>query len=132
MKSYLIHLKNKYPGAHINYSENGIDVFTDEGHAISMVKNGAGQFVCRSEEMGCYDKFDLAPIPKESRVFKEVDGKIALDEKSAERIKARSEFMCDKGIKVLSCHDLKQKGYEFDDKQRVYKKPESKSSNAQA
>lgn len=123
MLSYLVHFKNKYPGAQVFSSESAIDVFKDGEHLVAMRKNGAGQWVCESEKLGASDKFCLAPIPKDSRVYKVVDGKVSLSEEHAERKELGKQFLCEKGIKVLSCKELESKGYEFDQKQKVSKKP---------
>lgn len=120
MKSLIVHYKNKYPGAKVIASEDALDVHLKDGsHAVAMRKNGAGQLVCVSEELGCSDRHDLAPIPKDSRVHKVIDGKIGRDEKAEEREKSREQFLCKAGLKVRSCEELKAEGFEFDEKQRL-------------
>lgn len=122
LKSLVVHYKNKYPGADVSAYDDGLDVFQGGEHKVAIRKSGAGQFVCVSEEMGCSDRHDLSPIPKDARVHKvDEKGRIALDEKSEERKKMRSDFI--HGGKVLSCDELKAKGWEFDRDQRVIRKP---------
>lgn len=122
MKSYALHYKNKYPGSVVEYSDDRLDVYRGEDHLIALRKNGAGQWFDKSEEMGCSERHDLSPIPKDARVYKEVNGSIALDEKAEERKKLRSKFI-KKGGKVLSCEELKSFGFDFDEKQRLISAP---------
>lgn len=87
MKSLYVHYMNKYPGGRVAMSESSLDVYCAEGkHRVALRKNGAGQWLCNSEEFGCEDSHDLAPIPKDARVHKLFkDGKIGKDELHAER-----------------------------------------------
>lgn len=122
MKSLLVHYKNKYPKGQVYASENELDVYNAAGeHVVAIRKNGAGQVVDVSKELGLRDEHDLAPIPKDARCFKVKGGCVAKDEEHDAREKAREEFM--DGDKVLSCEDLKAKGYAFCDKQRVIARP---------
>lgn len=121
MKSWIVHLKNKFPGAKVVALEDSIDVFRGDEHLVAMRKDGGGSWKDCSDEFGCSQKFCLAPIPKDSRIHKVIDGKIAHDELAGERMKLREEFMIDG--KVLSCHELKQAGFDFDEKQRVVRRP---------
>lgn len=123
MKSLVLHYKNKYPNGRVSFSDSGLDVFSESGeHVVAMRKNGAGQMVCVSEEYGLRDKHDLAPIPKDSRVHKMIDGKIAEDDKAAERKSLRGQFVCkERGDVVLSCAELAKQGMSFDDKQKLVK-----------
>lgn len=89
-KSYLAHYKNKYPQCQVTFSDTAFDVYSvgEHGlmHLVSLSKNGAGQIVDVSEEHGCYEKHDLSPIPKESRVYKLYkDGKVGPSEEYKER-----------------------------------------------
>lgn len=119
--SVVLHLKNKYPTGKIFSSESGIDVYVDQAHKVAIRKNGAGQWVDQSEVLGAEDKFCLAPIPKDSRLFKMIDGKVSKVEEYDERVVLKDEFV--EGSKVLSCKELEGKGYEFCPKQKVVKKP---------
>ena len=87
MKSYVVHYKNKYPGGSVRADESSIDVYCKGGkHRVALRKNGAGQWVDCSEELGCEDRHCLAPIPKNARVHKLfADGKIGKSEEAAER-----------------------------------------------
>lgn len=87
MKSYIVHYRNKYPGGRVDASETSIDAYDSYGrHRVALRKNGAGQWICHSEEFGCLDRHDLAPIPKNSRVWKHYkDGKIGPSEEASER-----------------------------------------------
>lgn len=123
MKSLYVHYINKYPGGRVIQSESSLDVYSQSGeHVVAMRKNGAGQMVCVSEEYGLRDRHSLEPIPKESRIFKVRDGKVALDEKAEERKESMKAFLCPQhGDKVLSCEELKALGHRFDEKQRQIK-----------
>ena len=101
MKSLIVHYKNKYPGAHVQASDNSLDVYDSSGeHVVALRKNGAGMLVDASEEFGCPDRHCLAPIPKNARVHKIIDGKVSLDDKAAERIEKRKDLL--RGNKILS------------------------------
>lgn len=119
MKSYVVHYKNKYPGAKVISSEDALDVFcADDRHRVALRKNGAGQFVCVSEEMGCDDSHDLAPIPKNARVHKLYkDGKIALSEEHAVRKEVAAKLATDG--KIPSIAECQAAGLSVDDKGHV-------------
>lgn len=137
MKAWVVHYMNKYPDAKVIASDNSLDVHLKDGtHAVSVVKNGAGQWHDQSAEMGCRDRHDLSPIPKDARCRKVVEGKIGVrrsegkeievlgevighDDQSEERKKLRVQFMIDG--RVLSCDELKSHGFVFCDKQKVVK-----------
>lgn len=123
MKSLYLHYKNKYPGGSVRSSEASLDVYSASGeHVIAMRRDGSGALVDQSEALGLRDRHDLAPIPKDARVFKLVDGKIGKSEEAAEREKAREAFLCpEKKDVVLSCADLAKHGFKFDDKQKEVK-----------
>lgn len=120
MKAWLPHYRNKYPGGSVRISEESVDVYNSAGeHVVAVRKDGGGSWCDRSEEFGCRDRHDLAPIPKDSRIFK-IDAKGALvkDELAAEREPLVKNFV--EGDKVLSCEELKKaKKFDFDEKQRV-------------
>jgi hypothetical protein len=111
---YVVHLKNKYPDTIVQATEQAIDVFRGDEHLLSLQRSGAtGAFEDASERLGLPERFCLAPIPKESRVFKfSKDGKIVRDEKAAERESARAQFL-DNG-KVLSKVECEARGLVFD------------------
>ncbi len=111
MLSWVVHYKNKYPGGKVQASENAIDVYdVQNNHAVALRKNGAGQWVDESEKFGCVDKHCLAPIPKDARVHKVVDGKVGLDEKHEERIEKRADLL--RGDRKI----LSEKEYEVEKK----------------
>lgn len=126
MKQLAVHYKNKYPGAQVAVYDDGLDVIKGDDHKVAIRKNGAGQFVCVSAEHGCSDKHDMSPIPKDARLYKVVDGKIAKDEKYDERSKMKDAFM-DKSGKIKSCEELSKEGWSFDDKQKVISAPDKKA-----
>lgn len=130
MRNIAVHYKNKYPGAVVEYSDDRLDVYSGEYHLVALRKNGAGQWVDKSEEIGCMERHDLSPIPKDARVFKEVDGKISLDEKADERRSLREKFLSNG--KILSCEELSKKGFQFDEKQRLLVAPSKAASVEQA
>lgn len=86
-KSHAVHYMNKYPGSQVRLSDDGLDVHCKGGkYRVALRKNGAGQWVDMSDELGCIDRHDLAPIPKNARVMKLFsDGKIGPSEEAAER-----------------------------------------------
>lgn len=133
MKALFVHYKNKYPGGRIEFGDDYLDVYDADGaHRVSLHKNGAGQLVCRSEQLGCVDKHDLSPIPKESRLWKvgkkdvlDKEGKkvgeleaVVKDEKYDQRLESVKKYL--KDGKVCSCEEITalSKGeIRFDDKQ---------------
>lgn len=130
MQSWKVHYKNKYPGCSIRESESSFDVYSKSGeHLISVRKNGAGQMLDMSEADGLPERHDLAPIPRDARVFKVMGGKIAHDDKAKAREKAREEFV--RGEKVASCDELSQEGYEFSAKGDVSLRPSKKAHKAE-
>lgn len=133
MKSYTLHYRNKYPMGHVQATENAVDVYDHAGdHCVALRKNGAGQWRDESADQGCLDKHDLAPIPKDARLYKEeikdgaATGRIIKDEKYDERRSKVEQFLDDSGRFVVSCEDLKTKGFDFDEKQKVTREPKAK------
>jgi hypothetical protein len=112
---------NKYPGGQVRESGESLDVWNKDGeHVIAIRKNGAGQLVDCSEEMGLRDRHDLAPIPKQARCYKMVDGKVSRDDQYEARLEERKKYLCpEKKDVVLSCAELEKKyGKRFDEKQK--------------
>lgn len=120
-KSWHVHYLNKYPGGSVRSSGSGMDVYNAEGeHVVALRQNGAGQLLDESEALGLRDRHDLAPIPKEARVYKIKDGKIGKSEEFEDRMAARENHVCpERGDVVLSCEDWKKHGKSFDEKQKV-------------
>lgn len=125
MKSLHVHYLNVYPNAIVHSTEDSLDVHTSLGHAVALRKNGAGQVVDMSKQLGCYSEHDLAPIPKDARVYKLYkDGSIGKSEEAQERAKLSEKFLCSKTKKVLSCEKLSDEGrFQFDEKGQVIQKP---------
>lgn len=123
MKSLVVHYKNKYPGGRVSLSDSALDVYNVDGDlCVSLRKNGAGQWVDQSEEMGARDKHCLSPIPKEARVFKlHADGKIGRDEKHEERTKLAQKLVAEG--RILSCEEYKERGYSIDKDHSILKGP---------
>jgi hypothetical protein len=109
-------------------TDDEIDVFDmNDEHVVSLRKNGCGQWVCISESLGLKDKHDLAPIPKDSRLFKMKDGKFCKDEHYEERLEKVVHYLCKDGVRVKSCDEIKKaapKDWDFDDHQRCLRMPE--------
>lgn len=111
MKPWVVHYRNKYPGGSVHASETAIDVYNADGeHCVALRKNGAGQMVCQSKELGCKDQHDLSPIPKDARVHKlYADGSVGMSEEAAERKKVAAELAsheCGGKGKVPSIQEL--------------------------
>lgn len=105
MKSYYVHYKNKYPQAKVSYNENYLEVSRGDELLLRLEKNGGGQIVDVSEELGLSERHDLSPIPKESRVWKlHKDGKVGKDELHEER-SAWADKNKDASGKVLSMEE---------------------------
>ena len=121
MKQWHVHYMNKYPQGRVHSSDSSMDVFDSEGvHCVALRKDGGGNLVDRSEELGCQDRHDLSPIPKDARLYKVCpkQGHIMKDEKFEERKSKVKDFMI--GSKVGSCvEDLKNMS--FDEKQKLQK-----------
>lgn len=121
MKSYIVHYRNKYPGAKVESSESGLRVYSAEGDLlVALVKDGSGSLKCVSEEQGALERHDLSPIPREARVHKlcKQTSCIKLDEESKKRVDERKKFMSDEFgySKVWSCEELEERGFKFDEK----------------
>ncbi len=139
MKSWVCHLKNKYPGSRVIASENAIDVFANEDHVLALRKNGNGDWHDESANHGCTDRFCLAPIPRDARVHKVgpmMSGKdkkgeevfvqgISRDDEADERESKRAEFMRDG--KIASMHELQKEGFAFCEKGRCVVRPSKKT-----
>lgn len=119
MKSLLVHYKNKYFGGEIRQGDDYLDVYDKDGrHCVALRKSGAGMMIDQSKELGCEHEHDLSPIPKDARLWKIKDGKLAKDEQYDARLKQVEKFMEDG--KVLSCEALeKAEKFKFDSKQVV-------------
>jgi hypothetical protein len=101
----------------IPHTENDIDVFGRNGEYMLRVRHG----VCESEKFGCTHRLTLDPIPRATRLFKEVKGKLVKDDQFNERLKLRKEFLDSNGIvKAMSEMPL---GYIFDAKGDVAQRP---------
>lgn len=119
MKSLMVHYKNKYHDGEVRMSESSLDAYDSSGrHCVALRKNGAGQFVDQSKELGCEHEHDLSPIPKDARLYKQCpkSGHVIKDEKHDERKKVASKFIVDG--RVESCEKLSEK-FKFDDKQKI-------------
>lgn len=126
MNHLYVHYKNKYPLARVEARESSLDVYSQDGeHLVAVRKNGAGQWADHSELLGCRDRHDMAPIPKDSRLYKHCpkSGAVIKDEKFSERKGLVEKFV--DGERVCSCDELRAKGFDFDDKQRVVREPKS-------
>ncbi len=111
MLSLYVHYINKYPGGQVKASGDSIDVYSKDGaHRVALRKNGAGQWQCESETMGCSDRHDLSPIPKDSRIFKLCKtGKVIRSEEADERQSVADELAaheCGGSGKVPSIQEL--------------------------
>lgn len=116
MKSIAVHCKNKYPGARVDFSEDHVSVYDQDGNLLVAVRRGGGGvLVDQSKELGARYEHDLSPIPKNSRVFKlNAEGRIELDEKHAERKPIALGLASLYQGRVPSIAQLKNAGYEFD------------------
>lgn len=108
---------NKYPGGSVELSDDKLDVWDHEGrHCVSLRKNGGGNWDDVGEANGLPHRHDLSPIPKQSRLYKEINGKISKDDQYADRVKMVESYMDDG--RVLSCEELQKSGKKrFDSKQ---------------
>jgi hypothetical protein len=125
MKHELPHAANRFGLENVECDDKSLRAYVDGKLAMLVEINGAGQVVDRSEEFGLSHKFCKSPIPKESRLYKQVGGKLVKDEKHDDRAKSRAEF-CDSSGVVLSCEKLAEAGFKFDDKQVCLEKPSKK------
>jgi hypothetical protein len=115
MLSYVVHLKNKYPGAHVTSSDTAIDCYSRDGaHLVALRKSGDGRWVDQSKQLGCEDEFCLAPIPKNARVHKlYADGTIGKSEEHIERAKIADKLAASGG-RVPSIFELAKAGAKID------------------
>lgn len=108
MHPYVAHLRNKYPQGRVDYRDDAIDAYDAKGeHRVALRKNGAGQMLDVSKELGLSDVFCLAPIPKESRVHKFKNGILGLDELAAERL-PQALKLAEKDGRVPSIDELEK------------------------
>lgn len=108
MKSYYVHCKNKFPTSEVSYSENRLEVYKDGQLHICLEKNGHGQILDVSKELGLDGEFDLSPIPRDARIYKITkDGKVALDELHEERKAWVAENVKDGVVKSIVELDMK-------------------------
>lgn len=129
MKSLAVHYRNKYPGGHVEQSENSLRAYDAEGKLrVRLEKGGDGMMHDMSEADGLDDRHCLAPIPKDSRIHKVRDGKISRDELADERENLKEEFVDESG-RVQSCEELKKQGYEFCPAQKVTRRPEANAAD---
>lgn len=132
--SWIAAYKNRFPGGHVDASETTMDVYDKSGaHRVALRKDGAGQWQCVSETLGLSDGHDLAPIPRDARVYKVVNGKIAMDEFAEDRQTLSAEFDDGSG-RIMSMAEMRaeSKEYQFDDKGRVVSRPSKQVSAAPA
>lgn len=122
MNSYVVHLKNKFPGGRVADSETSIDAYDKKGvHQVALRKNGAGQWIDKSAEMGAAGAFDLSPIPRDARVHAMKGEGRGLHDDAEKRKSKRSKF--EEGNKILSMKELEEKGWRFDDKGNAVGEP---------
>lgn len=99
------HYKNKFPKCQVNSGDHGLDVYSADGkHLVCMQKNGAGQLVDRSKEMGCFEEHDLNPLKKAGRCYKLYADGVYLSEEYRERrdeVKAEIE-KCESEVDYVS------------------------------
>lgn len=107
MKPWLVHYRNKYPDGAVLETKESIDVFCKSGlHRVALRKTHAG-WQCASKEMGCVDVHNLAPIPKDARVWKLYkNGDIALSEEGEHRKKISKEISDEHKGKIPSIQEL--------------------------
>lgn len=120
MKAYAPHYLNKYPGGRVEYSEDKLEAFDAQNQRrVSLRLDGNGRIVDVGSETGASDKHDLAPIPKNARLFKlYADGRIAKSEEFSERLESSLELK--KAGKILSIDEYKADGgFDIDDKGNV-------------
>lgn len=81
-KSFYVHYRNKYPTGMVFVRDSDLDVFLPGGaHAVA-IRGGMDV----SEQLGCRDRHDLSPLPKNARFLKlGKDGLVKKDEKHDER-----------------------------------------------
>lgn len=118
MKSWIVHYQNKYPGGRVESSDSQMSVYCASGKLrVRLEKNGAGQWLCKSEEHGADDKHCLAPIPKNARARKLYqDGhgiRIGKSEEHQERSSKASSLAV--SGRILSIEEYKARGVKFDD-----------------
>ncbi len=91
--------------------EDYLDAYCAGGkHRVALRKDGAGQWVDRSQEFGCEDSHDLSPIPKEARAHKlYADGRIAKSEEHDDRAPKGRALAEQHGGRVPSMEELASK-----------------------
>lgn len=125
MYHLLPHYANKYGLENVECSEDKLRAYCNGKLVLSLKKDGAGNLSDEGEILGLEDRHDLAPIPKDSRIWKRdpKSGALVKDERAAEREQLRAKFS--ENGRVLSCEKLEAKkiGWKFDEKQQVLQEP---------
>ena len=122
-KSLVVHLKNKYPDCQVYSSESVISVCRGNDEILKLQRTAHGAFEDVSEAHGLSEKFDLSPIPKDSRIHKlGKDGKICKDDEHEKR-KPIAEAILAKYGKIPSVEELckTHKDESYDAKNEKYK-----------
>lgn len=122
MKSIIVHLMNKYPTCRVIGSETQIRVEKEHELILLLEKNGHGQFVDKSADIGSTEVFCLSPIPKNCRAYKLFpDGKIGKSEEYIERRDVALK-VAKKSGSIPSLKELKDSGIEIKDDSVVLEK----------
>ncbi len=95
-KSFIVHYKNKYPNARVEYSDNHLQVLSKDGEVlVSLRRGGGGSLIDFQKQDGAKYAHDLSPIPKNTRVYKLThEHEIEKDEESQDRSVIAKHF-CD-------------------------------------
>lgn len=95
MRHLLPHYANKYGLENVECTDSQLKAYRNGRLSVLIEKDGAGNLQDRSEEFGLPDRHDLAPIPKDGRLYKMKDGKLAKDELHDERKPKREALLKD-------------------------------------
>lgn len=112
MKSYLVHLRNKYPLAQVQVSDSSLMVLKD-GEILCALQKDCHGWKDIQKEVGARDAFDLSPIAKDYRAHKlHKDGSVGRDEEYEARhalaVEHAKKVPCGRVFDEKKCEELKK------------------------
>ena len=103
LKPWIVHYKNKYPNCEVQGDDDTMDIIVDGKVRVALRRNGAGQWVDCSAELGAPDRHCLEPLPKACRFMKLYkDGTIGKSEEFDDRFPIANKIAGQFGGRVPS------------------------------
>ena len=120
-------MMNRY-GGHCEATDHELRAYDSKGKlVVYLQRDGNGSIVDKSEAFGLEGRYNLAPIPKEARLWKhDKAGKLVKTTDHEARKEHLAKFKCSKGF-VKSCEELESEDWSFDSELSVKKEPQQKT-----